>query len=101
MSKVTMIGTLKCQDGKVEEMEAVLATMVEAAGDEPGVEIYTYLRGEENTFWFFALMTDDESMQNHGQTGAMRAAMQAFGPLMAEPPQMSVTTPIAALGFEV
>jgi quinol monooxygenase YgiN len=101
MSKVTMIGTLKCQDGKDEEMEAVLATMVEAAGDEPGVEIYTYLRGEENTFWFFALMTDEESMQNHGQTGAMQAAMQAFGPLMAEPPQMSITSPIAALGFEI
>jgi quinol monooxygenase YgiN len=101
MSKVTMMGTIRCQDGKAEEMEAVLAAMVEAAGSEPGVEIYSYHRGEENTFWFFALMTDEESMKSHGQSEAMQAAMQAFGPLMAEPPQMTVSTPFAALGFDL
>lgn len=101
MSKISMLGTFACQDGKADEMEAVLATMVGAASDEPGVEIYSYHRGDNNTFWFFALMADEESMQNHGQTPAMQAAMQAFGPLMAEPPQMSVTRPVAALGFDV
>lgn len=101
MSKVSMVGTITCQAGKAEETEAVLTAMVEAAGDEPGVEIYSYHRGEENTFWFFALMADGESMQKHGQSEAMQAAMQAFGPLMAEPPQMSVTTPFAAVGFDV
>ena len=101
MSKVSMFGTITCQDGKADEMAAVLASMVEAAHDEPGVEIYSYHRGEGDTFWFYALMTDQESMQHHGQSDAMRAAMQAFGPLMAAPPQMSVTTPIAAIGFDV
>jgi quinol monooxygenase YgiN len=101
MSKVSMIGTITCQDGKADEMAGVLATMVEAADGEPGVEIYSYHRGEGNTFWFFALMADEESMQNHGQSEAMQAAMQAFGPLMAEPPQMSPATPIAAIGFDV
>ena len=101
MSKVSMMGTFTCQDGKAEETETVLAAMVEAAGSEPGVEIYSYHRGEGNTFWFFALMADEESMQNHGQSEAMQAAMSAFGPLVAGPPQMSVTTPVAALGFDL
>jgi len=101
MSKVTMMGTFTCRDGKAEEMEAVLAGMVDAASDEPGVEIYSYHRGEENTFWFFALMADEESMQNHGQSEAMQAAMSAFGPLVAGPPQMTVATPVAALGLDV
>ena len=83
MSKVTVMGTFTCQDGKAEEMEAVLTTMVEAAGGEAGVEIYSYHRAEGNAFWFFALMADEESMQNHGQSEAMRAAMSAFGPLVA------------------
>ena len=100
MSKVSVMGTLTCQDGKAEEMETVLTAMVEAARGEPGVEIYSYHRGEENTFWFFALMADEESMQNHGQSDAMREAMSAFGPLVAAPPQMTVTTPIAALGLD-
>ena len=101
MSKVTMVGSFTCQDGKAEEMEAVLASMVEAARGERGVEIYSYLRGEENTYWFFALMADAESMQHHGQSEAMQAAMSAFGPLVAGPPQMSVTTPVAALGLDL
>ena len=95
-----MMGTVTCQDGKSEEMEAVLTTMVEAARDEPGVEIYSYHRGDANTFWFFALLANEDAVKNHGQSEAMQAAMQSFGPLMAEPPQMSVTTPIAALGFD-
>jgi quinol monooxygenase YgiN len=46
-------------------------------------------------------MADAESMQNHGQSEAMQAAMSAFGPLVADPPQMSVTTPVAALGLDL
>ena len=101
MSKVSMMGTFTCQDGKAEETEAVLARMVEAARGEPGVEIYSYHRGPENTFWFFALMADQESMQNHGQSEAMQTAMSTFGPLVAGRPQMTVTTPIAALGLDL
>lgn len=101
MSKVTVTGTFTCQDGKVDEMEAVLAEMVGAAGLEPGVEVYSYHRGEENAFWFFALMTDQASMQNHGQSEAMQSAMSAFGPLVATPPQMSVATPVAAVGLSL
>ena len=101
MSKVSVMGTFTCQEGKAEEMEAVLATMVEAASGEAGVEIYSYHRGEWNAFWFFALMADEESMQNHGQSEAMQAAMSAFGPLVVEPPQMSVTSPVAAFGLDL
>ena len=101
MSKVSMMGTITCQDGKADEMAAVLTDMVEAARQEPGVEIYSYHRGADDTFWFFALMSDQDSMQHHGQSEAMKAAMEAFGPLMAGPPQMSMTTPVAAIGFDV
>jgi quinol monooxygenase YgiN len=82
-------------------MEAVLAEMVEAASGEPGVEIYSYHRGDENTFWFFALMADQDSMHSHGQSEAMQAAMSAFGPLVAGSPQMTITTPVAAFGLDL
>ena len=101
MSKVSMMGTISCQEGKADQMEEVLAAMVEAAREEPGVEIYSYHRGEDDTFSFFALMTSQEAMQGHGQTEAMQAAMQEFGPLMADPPQMAIAVPIAAVGFEI
>ena len=37
MSKVSMLGTITCQDGKGDEMAAVLATMVDAAAECFGV----------------------------------------------------------------
>ena len=44
------------------------------------------------TFWFFALMSDAESMQHHGQTPAMQEAMAAFGAAHGRsPPQMQMT----------
>lgn len=101
MSKASMMGTFTCQDGKADEMEQVLVQMVEAARDEPGVEVYSYHRGEGNTFWFFALMADEESMQQHGQSEAMQAAMSAFGPLVADQPQMTMASPVAALGLDL
>lgn len=101
MTKVSMMGKITAQEGKGDEMAAVLADMVEAAREEPGVEIYSYHRGEGDSFSFFALMTSEEAMQGHGQSEAMQQAMQAFMPLMAEPPQMAPATPIAAIGFEI
>lgn len=101
MSKVSVIGSLTCQDGQADAMEKVLADMVEAARGEPGVEIYSYHRGEGNTYWFFALMADEGAMKSHGRSEAMQAAMSAFGPLAAGPPQMTVTTPVAAVGLQL
>jgi quinol monooxygenase YgiN len=101
MSKVSVIGTITCREGKGDEMEAVLTAMVEAAGHEPGVEVYSYHRGEGDTFWFFALMADEESMRGHGQSEAMQAVMQDFGPLMAGKPEMTITRPVAAIGLDL
>lgn len=101
MSKVAMVGTVTAQTGKADEMEDVLIRMVEAARDEPGTEVYSYHRGEDDTFHFFALMTDEGAMQQHGQTDAMQAAMEAFMPLMADRPQMSTARPVAAVGLDV
>ena len=57
--------------------------------------------GNHSTYWFFALMADEESMKQHGQSEAMQAAMSAFGPLVAARPEMTVTHPVAAIGLDV
>ncbi len=101
MGRVSVFGTIECVEGKGDEMAEVLKAMVEAATDEPGVEIYSYHRGEGDEFWFFALMSSAEAMQHHGQSEAMQAAMERFGPLMAAPPKMSTATPLAAIGLDL
>jgi quinol monooxygenase YgiN len=97
--KVVMVGTFSCRDGEAAAMEGVLTEMVEAAKVEPGVEVYSYHRGEGNRFWFMAMMSDDEATDQHGKTAGMRKAIQAFMPLVDEPPQITRLRPIAGIGI--
>lgn len=101
MAKTAVVGTMSCVPGKSSEFEAVLTAMVDAAASEPGVGIYSYHRGADGTYWFFALMENEDALQGHGQSAAMQAAMADIGPLMSGPPQMNSVTPIAAIGFTV
>jgi quinol monooxygenase YgiN len=101
MSKVTVIGHFTSKEDKTEEVESVLAEMVDAARGEPGVEIYSYHRGDDHTYWFFAVMADHEAMRDHGRSDAMQAAMAAFGPLVESAPQMNVCRPLPAVGLDV
>ena len=100
MAKVSMLGKITCKDGQNDALEAVFADMAEASKEEPGVEIYSYHRGDGNTYWFFALMSNQEAMEAHGQGDAMKRAMSAVGELMAGPPEMSMATPVSANGFD-
>ncbi|HVL89922.1 MAG TPA: putative quinol monooxygenase [Actinomycetota bacterium] len=100
MSKVSMVGKITVLPGKADEAEPVLAKMVAAAKGEPGVEVYSYHRGEGDTFWFFAVMADEQAVAAHRQTPAMMAAMGEFMPMAAGRPDMSLATPIAAIGFD-
>lgn len=101
MSKVSMLGKITCVEGKGDALEAAMADMVTASTEEAGVEIYAYFKGDENEYWFFALMSGQEVMQTHGQSDAMKKAMSGLGELMAGPPDMHMTTPISANGFDI
>ncbi len=99
--KVSVMCTFTCRDGKAVEMEALLADMVEAALDEPGVEIYSFHRGDENTFWFFGLLSDSEAMSRHNQSDVMKVYVAEFGSLVESPPHVSVSLPVAAIGLDL
>lgn len=101
MSKVAMVGTFKCLAGKNDEMDVALKAFVAAAVEMQGIEIYSYLRGEDDNYGFFALFTNQEALEHQGDSAAMKEAMGLFGPLMAGPPNMVVVSPLAAHGFEI
>lgn len=101
MSKVSVFAKFSCAEGKGEEMDAALAAVVAASEGVDGVESYSYHRGDDGTYWFFALMTSMEAAQKHADNEAMRAAMAEFMPLLAGPPDMAMTTPVAANGLDI
>lgn len=101
MSKVSVMCNFKCRAGEAMPMEALLADMVESALDEDGVEIYSFHRGDENDFWFFALMRDRDALTRHNKSDAVQAFLPEFEKLVESPPQVFVTTPVAAIGLDL
>ncbi|MFK8022926.1 MAG: putative quinol monooxygenase [Ilumatobacter sp.] len=101
MSKISLIAKLPCQEGKNDEMEAALATLVEAANDEAGLEIYSAHKADENTYWFFELYTDAAALEVHGKGDAMKAAMGAVGGCLAGAPEITRMTPVVAKGMDI
>jgi len=101
MSKVSMVGKMTCAEGQNGALEVALAGMTAAAAGEPGMEIYSYHRGQGNEYWFFALMSNQEAMEAHGQSDAMKAAMGAAFAVIEGRPEMSPTVPVAAYGFDM
>jgi quinol monooxygenase YgiN len=101
MSKVSMVASFTCADGKADEMDAVLTAQVAAAAGLDGVEVYSYHRGEENEYSFFALFTSMEALQGHGEAESLKEVMPAFMSLLTGPPQMSVYVPVAAVGLDL
>ena len=99
MSKVSVVGSMSCQEGKADEMEKVLVKMTECVEGQDGVISYSYHRDENDKFWFFALMENAEAMQNHADIDGMAEIMAEAMPLMAGAPEMSTCTPIAGFGF--
>ncbi len=100
MSKVSVFAKFSCQEGKGDEMDGALRAIVAASESVDGVESYSYHRGEDGTYWFFALMSSMEAAQRHADNEAMQAAMPALMALLAGPPDMAMTTPVAANGFD-
>lgn len=101
MSKVSMVATFSCKEGRNEEMDAALAAQVAVAAELEGVEVYSYHRGEGNSYSYFALFTSAEAIAAHAESEALQEAMGPFMELLASPPQMSTYSPVAATGLDV
>ena len=101
MSKVAMVATFRCKEGKNEEMDAALEAQVSVAAELDGVEVYSYHRGEDHTYSYFALFSSEEAIQSHGQSEALQAVMASFLELLDGRPQMAMYSPVAAFGINI
>jgi quinol monooxygenase YgiN len=93
-----MFARFTCAEGKDAEMHAALRALVEASTTVEGIEAYSYHQAEDGTYFYYALLSGMEAMQHHNDSPAMQAAMGAFMPLLAGPPDMTMTVPIAVHG---
>jgi quinol monooxygenase YgiN len=95
--RVAVIARITARPEEAEAVEASLRTLVDAATAEDGTVEYVLNReGDSGTFWFYELYADQAAFDAHGQNPALAAAFGTFGPLMAEPPELHVLTPVQA-----
>ena len=96
-----MFSTFTCKDGKAADMKNLLADMVEAAVDEPGIEVLSFHEGEANAFWFFALLSDRAAIRQHRESFTARDFIAEFDDLVEIKPRISITAPMAAIGLDL
>lgn len=103
MSKISVIAKLTAVEGKEAELEAAIRGLIEAADEEPGLEIYSAHRSDDEpgVYWFFELYTDAAAQSVHNKGDGMRAANRAFAGLLAGRPEVIRMAPVAAKGLEL
>lgn len=103
MPKISLIARLTAAEGKVADLEVALRDVIEAADEEDGLEVYSAhaVAEEPGVYYFFELYRDDEAMAVHGKGDRMRAAMGAFGGLLAGRPEITMMTPVVAKGLDI
>lgn len=103
MSKIALIAKLTAADGKADELEAAIANVVQAAEEEPGLEVYAAHKvgDQPGIFYFYELYSDGDALGVHGKGDRMRAAMGAFAGLLAGRPEVTMMSPVGAKGLDV
>jgi quinol monooxygenase YgiN len=103
MSKISLIAKLTAVEGKASELEVALRGVIEAAEEEAGLDVYSAnaVDDQPGVYYFFELYRDTDAKAAHGKGDRMRAAMGAFGGLLAGRPEVTTMTPIAAKGLDI
>ena len=97
--KVVVIARIEIRPDSADEAEPLLQALVDAAKDEQGTEAYALVR-EGPTFWFFELYADADALALHGKSPALAEAFGGpLGGMVAAPPELHTTVPIAAKGI--
>jgi quinol monooxygenase YgiN len=90
---IGIVATLKVQDGKGADFEAVFKELSEQVrASEPGCLMYqlTKSRADPNTYKVLELYKDQESLTHHGGTDYFRAAGPKMGPCLAGRPEIEL-----------
>ena len=83
---MVVVATLKAQEGKAEEMAAVLKGLVANVKNEEGTLVYTLNRNQQDptVFLFYEKYVNADALVAHSGTDYFKAAFKELKPLMAE-----------------
>jgi len=88
---IGIIATLKAQEGKQSEFEAVFAELSKAVRvGEPGNKLYSMFRSrkDKNTYIVMEIYDGEEALNAHRQSEHFRKAGPKIGATLAGPPDI-------------
>lgn len=88
---IGVVATIRIQDGKAEEFEAVFRTLSAAVrANEPGNVCYQLTRSktEANTYKVLELYADADALKAHGASDHFKAAGPGIGACLAGRPEI-------------
>ncbi|OYQ30033.1 antibiotic biosynthesis monooxygenase [Sandarakinorhabdus cyanobacteriorum] len=95
---IGVVATIRIQDGKAEEFEAVFRTLTAAVrANEPGNICYqlTKSKTEANTYKVLELYADADALKAHGGSDHFKAAGHGIGACLAGRPEIEYLDGVA------
>lgn len=101
MSKISLIAKLTAAEGKADELEAALASLIAAAEEEAGLEVYSAHadREQPGVYYFFEVYADADALAVHGKGDGMKSAMKQLGSFLGGRPEVTMLEPLVAKGL--
>lgn len=89
------------QDGKRDEAIIGMGPMMEHVESESGTVQYIMLKDskDDNVLWMYELYTDQDAVDAHLGSDAMKALGPAIGGLLAAPPELIFVEPVSGKGL--
>ncbi len=101
MSKVALIAKLPSAPGRRDDLAAALAPLLTAVEAERGTIQYILHddAGDADVLWIYELYTDEDALDAHGSSEAMRAVGGQLGALLGGAPELTRLVPRGGKGL--
>jgi quinol monooxygenase YgiN len=103
VSKIAVLAKITAKEGQRDALVQEFTKLLDAVRSEEGTLVYAIHTSTDDAdvVWFYELYADQESLNAHGTSDAMKAAGPALGPLMAGRPELIILNPQVAKGLEL
>ena len=98
--RAALFGKVTASDATRAEVVAAVERFFVTVQDEDAAEVYVVHVDDDdpNVLWFYELYRDRAGLEAHGRTPAMAELRDTLSGLVAEPPSVTLATPILAKG---
>jgi quinol monooxygenase YgiN len=97
MPKTALFAKFTAAPGKLDELVAALAPLLDHVGGEPGTEVYA-MHTADDAVWFYEVYEDEDAFKTHSASDALKAAFGRTAGLTEGRPEILMGAPVGGKG---